>query len=121
ESRTREVVDAALEAGVTLFDTADIYGGGLSEEFLGRALGARRAGVVIVSKFGMGQAPEGLTGGHPDAVRHACDESLQRLGTDHVDVYLLHRPDTATPMGDTLAAMNELVQQGKVREIGCSN
>src|SRR5437660_1356212 len=121
ESRAREVVDAALDAGVSLFDTADIYGGGLSEEFLGRALGERRKDVVIVTKFGMGQYPDGLAAGHPRTVRNACDASLGRLGTDRIDVYVLHRPDTSTPVEDTLGAMGELVDQGKVREIGCSN
>jgi aryl-alcohol dehydrogenase-like predicted oxidoreductase len=117
EARTREVVDAALEAGVTTFDTADIYGGGLSEEFLGRALGPRRDGVVIVTKFGGGR-PQG---GDPAWVKEACDASLRRLGTDRIDGYLLHMPDQTTPIGDTLAALNELVDAGKVREIGCSN
>jgi aryl-alcohol dehydrogenase-like predicted oxidoreductase len=120
EAKTQEVVDAALEADVTLFDTADIYGGGLSEEFLGRALGLRRVDAVIVTKFGMAP-PDGLNAGHPDAVAKSCDASLKRLGTDRIDVYLIHRPDTATPIGDTLAAMNDLIDRGKVREIGCSN
>jgi aryl-alcohol dehydrogenase-like predicted oxidoreductase len=121
ESRTREVVAAALEVGATLFDTADLYGDGKSEEFLGRALGGRRDEVVIVSKFGMRTPPNGLTGGHPAWVARACDASLKRLGTDRIDVYLLHQPDDATPIEDTLSAMTRLVDDGKVREIGCSN
>ena len=119
--RTKQVVDAALDAGVTLFDTADLYGEGKSEEFLGRALGTRRDDAVIVSKFGMLRPPEGKNGGHPEWVRAACDASLGRLGTDHIDVYLLHRPDPDTPITDTLGALEDLRAQGKVREIGCSN
>jgi aryl-alcohol dehydrogenase-like predicted oxidoreductase len=121
EHRTREVVRAAVDAGATLFDTSDLYGDGHSEEFLGRALGASRDEVVIVSKFGMRTPPEGLTGGHPAWVPRACDASLRRLGTDRIDVYLLHQPDDATPIEDTLSAMSRLVDDGKVREIGCSN
>jgi aryl-alcohol dehydrogenase-like predicted oxidoreductase len=121
EERTKQVVDAALEVGATLFDTADLYGDGRSEEFLGRALGDRREEVVVVSKFGMRTPPDGLTGGHPSWVPRACDASLKRLGTDRIDVYLLHQPDEATPIEDTLSAMSRLVDDGKVREIGCSN
>jgi aryl-alcohol dehydrogenase-like predicted oxidoreductase len=121
EARTREVVDAAFEGGATLFDTADLYGDGRSEEFLGRALGSRRDRAVIVSKFGMRTPPDGMTGGDPRWVVRACEDSLRRLGTDRIDVYLLHTPDDATPIGDTLSAMSRLVDQGKAREIGCSN
>jgi aryl-alcohol dehydrogenase-like predicted oxidoreductase len=121
ESRSADVARAALEAGVTLFDTADIYGEGRSEEFLGRALGARRDEAVIVSKFGMLPPPEGPSGGNPDYIKKAATESLRRLGTDRIDLYLIHRPDPDTPIGDTLGALNELIDQGKVREIGCSN
>jgi aryl-alcohol dehydrogenase-like predicted oxidoreductase len=118
---TREVVEAALDAGVTLFDTADLYGGGASERFLGRALRAWRDEVVITTKFGMMKAAGGLSGGDPAWVARACDESRERLGVDHIDLYLLHQPDSATPIVDTLAAMNRLLEQGKVLEIGCSN
>jgi aryl-alcohol dehydrogenase-like predicted oxidoreductase len=118
---TRDVVEAALEAAVTLFDTADVYGDGASEMLLGQALGARRDAVVITTKFGWREPPPGLTCGHPEWVRQACEESLGRLGSDYIDLYLLHRPDPATPIGETLAAMNRLLEQGKVREIGCSN
>ena len=121
EPRVQEVVDAAFEVGATLFDTADLYGEGRSEQFLGRALGDRRDRAVIVSKFGMRTPPDGMTGGDPRWVRRACDESLARLGTDRIDVYLLHQPDDATPIEDTLSAMSRLVDEGKVREIGCSN
>jgi aryl-alcohol dehydrogenase-like predicted oxidoreductase len=121
EQRTREVVAAAFEVGATLFDTADLYGDGHSEEFLGQALGSRRDEAVIVSKFGMRTPPDGLTGGHPSWVTRACGASLRRLGTDRIDVYLLHQPDEETPIEDTLSAMSRLVDEGKVREIGCSN
>jgi aryl-alcohol dehydrogenase-like predicted oxidoreductase len=121
EERSREVVDAAFEADATLFDTADLYGDTQSEEFLGRALGSRRDRAVIVSKFGMRTPPDGMTGGDPRWVVRACEESLRRLGTDRIDVYLLHTPDDATPIGDTLGAMSRLIDEGKVREIGCSN
>jgi aryl-alcohol dehydrogenase-like predicted oxidoreductase len=118
---TRSVVDAAVEAGVTHFDTADIYGDGASEVLLGKALGARRKDVVITTKFGMGTPPKGLTGGDPRWVELACEESLHRLGSDHIDLYLFHRPDPQTPIAETLAALNRLIDRGKVREIGCSN
>jgi len=118
---TREVVDAALEAGVTHFDTADIYGGGASETLLGDALAHRRDEVVIATKFAMGQLPDGLSGGDPRWVMRACEQSLRRLGVETIDLYLLHRPDPAVPIGETLAALHRLIEQGKVREIGCSN
>lgn len=121
EAASHRVIHAALEAGVTLFDTADIYGDGHSEEFLGTGLGSRRDEAVIVTKFGMGEPPEGLSPASPETVARACENSLRRLGTDRIDVYILHEPDPATPVGDTLEAMARLVEQGKVREIGCSN
>ena len=121
EPRAREVVNAALEAGSRLFDTADGYGDGASEEFLGRALGPRRDEAVIVTKFGRHRPPDGLSGGDPRWVRRACESSLERLGTDRIDVYLLHQPDEHIPVADTLGAMSDLVDGGKVREIGCSN
>jgi len=115
EERSTAVVHAALDAGITLFDTADIYGGSLSEEFLGRALGQRRQEVVVATKFGA------MEGAHPDVVQKACDASLARLGTDRIDLYQVHRPDDEVPIEDTLGAMAELVDAGKVLEIGCSN
>ncbi|MFN2569671.1 MAG: aldo/keto reductase [Candidatus Dormibacteria bacterium] len=121
EARSREVVGAALEAGITVFDTADLYADGRSEEFLGRALGGHRDDVVIISKFGMRRPPGRLSGGDPAWVPQACAQSLQRLGTDHIDLYLLHHPDPTVPVADTLGAMSRLVDQGLVREIGCSN
>jgi aryl-alcohol dehydrogenase-like predicted oxidoreductase len=115
EGRSAEVVQAALDAGITLFDTAETYGGGHSEEFLGRALGAHRDEVVVATKFGS------ANGAHPDVVREACEGSLRRLGTDRIDLYQLHVPDANVPIEDTLGALQELIDAGKVREIGCSN
>ncbi len=112
------MVDAALESGITFFDTADIYGD--SEERLGQALGRRRDGIVLATKFGssVDGAPAGAS---PDYVRTAVERSLRLLGTDHIDLYQLHTPDPSTPIADTLGALDELIEAGKVREIGCSN
>ena len=124
---TAAVVDAALEAGITLFDTADIYGGtpGQSEELLGRSLGRRRDQVVLATKFGldMGGAngPDWGVRGSRRYIRTAVEASLRRLGTDWIDLYQMHRYDEATPIGETLAALHELVLEGKVRYIGSSN
>jgi aryl-alcohol dehydrogenase-like predicted oxidoreductase len=117
---TVTVVDAALEAGINFLDTADIYGGTESEEFLGRALAGRRDKVVLATKFGM-KVDDQRKGAKPDYVRQACEDSLRRLRTDHIDLYQLHQPDPSTPIADTLGALDELVRAGKVREIGCSN
>ena len=116
---TAAVVDAALAAGIDFFDTADIYGGGQSEEYLGRALKGRRGQAVIASKFGM-KLGEGQ-GARPEYVQQALDASLKRLGVDVIDLYQIHRPDPATPIADTLGALDQAVKAGKVREIGCSN
>ncbi len=120
QAQTKTVVAAALDAGITLFDTADVYGATKSEEFLGAALGSARDDVVVATKFGAGKRGEG-GGGHPDYVRECCEASLRRLGTDRIDLYQLHMPDTTTPIADTLGALAELVAEGKVGEIGCSN
>jgi aryl-alcohol dehydrogenase-like predicted oxidoreductase len=117
---TAGVVEAALDAGVTFFDTADSYGNTKSEEFLGRALGKRRDEVVIATKFGS-RIDERRKGARPEYVRQAVEDSLGRLGTDRIDLYQLHRPDPEVPIGETLGALDELVRAGKVREIGCSN
>ena len=119
-NRTVAVVDAALDAGINFLDTADIYGGTESEEFLGRALEGRRDRVVLATKFGM-KVDEQRQGAKPDYARRACEDSLRRLRTDHIDLYQLHQPDPSTPIADTLGALDELVRSGKVREIGCSN
>jgi aryl-alcohol dehydrogenase-like predicted oxidoreductase len=117
---TATVVDAALDAGINFFDTADFYGKGQSEEYLGRALGARRSQIILATKFGMEMDNE-RRGAKPAYIRQAVEDSLRRLGTDHIDLYQLHRPDPETPIQDTLGALAELVKAGKVREIGCSN
>jgi aryl-alcohol dehydrogenase-like predicted oxidoreductase len=120
EAASKRVVDAALDAGINHFDTADMYGGGRSEEFLGRALGSRRGDVVITTKVG-GVVPEGEAGGSEALITRVCDESLARLGTDYIDLYVLHYPDPKTPITETLSTFAKLVGAGKVREIGCSN
>ena len=120
EGRTRRVVDAALEDGVTFFDTADIYGRTQSETFLGRILEGRRDRVVIATKFGM-EVDRTRRGAAPAYVRRALEDSLRRLHTDRIDLYQLHEPDPATPIADTLEALDGLVREGKVRQIGCSN
>lgn len=117
---TVRVVHAALDAGINFFDTADIYGGTKSEEFLGRALAGRRDQAVIATKFG-GKIDEERKGAKPEYVRRAAEDSLRRLGTDRIDLYQLHMPDSEVPIEETLGAMGELVRAGKVREIGCSN
>ncbi len=119
---TRPVVEAALDEGVTLFDTADIYRGdrGWSEELLGAALGRHRDEVVVATKFGM-ELDEERRGASPAYVRRACEASLRRLGTDHIDLYQLHQPDPDVPIAETLGALGELVTAGWVREIGHSN
>jgi aryl-alcohol dehydrogenase-like predicted oxidoreductase len=119
-AETKAVVDAALDAGINFFDTADIYGGAKSETYLGKALGTRRDEIVLATKFG---APyEGHEGGASAAyIRTAVEDSLTRLGTDRIDLYQLHFPDKKTPIAETLGTLVELVTEGKVREIGCSN
>ena len=117
---TARVVDAALDAGINFLDTADSYGPEQSEQFLGQALKGRWNRVVIATKFGS-KIDDQRQGAKPDYVRRAVDDSLRRLGTDRIDLYQLHRPDPSTPIGDTLAALDEIVKTGKVREIGCSN
>src|SRR5215212_10166142 len=118
---TKRVVDAAIEAGINYFDTAEMYGNGQSEEFLGRALGARRSQVLLATKWGhTASLKEGEHGGDPAIVRRSLEASLRRLGTDYVDHYMLHRPDPDTPQEETLGVLAQLRQEGKVREIGCS-
>jgi aryl-alcohol dehydrogenase-like predicted oxidoreductase len=121
--QARAVVDAAIDDGITLFDTAESYGDGKSEEYLGRALGDRRGDVLIATKFGWGRGRDdhSIARGSPEYVRNAIEGSLRRLGTDYVDLYQYHRPDGVTPIEETLGAMHELVEAGKVRYIGSSN
>ena len=120
--RSLAVIDAALDAGATLIDTADIYSQGTSEEFIGRALEGRRDGVLIATKFGkpMDETQEERRGS-PDYIRWAVEGSLRRLRTDVIDLYQMHEPDPVTPIEETLGALNDLVHEGKVRWIGSSN
>lgn len=121
-SEAERVVGAALDAGITLFDTADVYGGQESERQLGAALGRRRDEAIIATKFGslLGADPD-EQGASPRWVRQAVDGSLRRLGVDHIDLYQLHRPDPDVPIAETLGALHDLVVDGKVRAIGHSN
>lgn len=125
QQQTTAVVDAAIDAGVTFFDTADTYGLGQSEKLLGTALGARRDQVVVATKFGMDMngvnGDDGGRRGTKAYVRTAVEASLRRLGTDYIDLYQLHAPDPSTPLEETLTALTELVTEGKVRAIGASN
>ena len=122
EAQFRLAVARALDAGINCFDTAEAYGMGISERALGQALGSRRQDVLVVTKFGVGY-PETPT--RRDASRAritaSIEKSLKNLGTDHVDVYLVHWPDPATPLEETMQALDDVVRQGKVRYIGCSN
>ncbi len=122
ERATKAVVDAALEAGITFFDTADIYGGGGgSETILGRVLAGRRDQVVLATKFGHDLGDGETARGSRAYIRTAVEASLGRLQTDWIDLYQYHRPDNVTPLEETLGALDELVQEGKVRAIGSSN
>src|SRR4051794_18131780 len=121
DAETRAVVDAALDEGITLFDTADTYGVGQSEELLGKALGSRRDDVVVATKFGMGDGTTLPKGASAESIVAAAEGSLRRLGTDRIDLYQLHTPDDGTPVDETLVALDRLVRDGKVLEIGCSN
>jgi aryl-alcohol dehydrogenase-like predicted oxidoreductase len=114
---TRAVVEAALAEGINFIDTADIYGGGNSERFLGEVLKGQRDQVVLATKFGMGEGGRGSR----DYVRQAIAASLERLATDYVDLYYYHQPDGVTPIAETILAMLELVDEGTVRAIGVSN
>jgi len=125
-ARTRAVVDAAIDAGITLLDTADVYGIGASEELLGEVLAGRRDQVVLATKFGlrgadMGYGPAAGARGGRAYIRRAAEASLRRLRTDYLDLYQLHTPDPHTPVAETLAALTELVAEGKVRYLGHSN
>src|SRR6266446_5078207 len=115
-----KVIDAAIESGITFFDTADRYGKGQSEDFLGRALGSRRDQIILATKFGM-EMEKGQQGASPQYIPEAIEASLRRLRTDRIDLYQLHQPDPRTPIADTLGALDELVRSEKLREIGCSN
>ena len=120
---TRAVVDAAVDVGITLFDTANTYGNrGGSETLLGQVLEGHRDRVVLATKFGMdmGEGP-GVARASRWYIRRAVEASLRRLQTDYIDLYQLHMPDQITPIAETLAALDELIHEGKVRYIGSSN
>jgi aryl-alcohol dehydrogenase-like predicted oxidoreductase len=122
-AETKAVVDAAIDAGVTFFDTADVYGETKSEEYLGQALAGRRDRVVLATKFGLLESPDApdVPVGSRTYVRWAIEQSLGRLRTDVIDLYQYHRPDGVTPFEETLGEMGALVEEGKVRFIGISN
>ncbi|MEL0079756.1 MAG: aldo/keto reductase [Rhodospirillales bacterium] len=122
-NQTADVVNAALDAGITLFDTADMYGGrGDSERFLGKALGTKRSEIVLASKFGMAMDDEGIKiGAARRYIMQAVEDSLSRLGTDWIDLYQLHQFDPLTPIDETLRALDDLIRDGKVRYVGSSN
>ncbi|HUV21530.1 MAG TPA: aldo/keto reductase [Gammaproteobacteria bacterium] len=115
-------IHAAVDAGITLIDTADMYAGGKNEELIGRAIASIRERVVLASKFGNMRLPDGKrkVNGKPEYVFEACDKSLARLGVDHIDLYYLHRMDPTVPIEDTVGAMAQLIEQGKVGAIGLS-
>ena len=115
------IVHRALDLGITYFDTADSYFNGRSEEFLGRALQGRCGNAVIATKFGNPIEPGASAGASRRYLIQACEASLRRLGTDYIDVYQVHAPDRATPLDETLRALDDLVRSGKVRYLGCSN
>jgi aryl-alcohol dehydrogenase-like predicted oxidoreductase len=122
EAQTEAVVGAALDAGINFFDTADVYGQTRSEAFLGKALGQRRHEAVVATKFGvMIGKDESRRGGSRRWIMRAAEDSLRRLGTDYIDLYQLHTPDPDTGIDETLRALDDLVTQGKVLYVGCSN
>jgi len=123
--QTKAIIHAALDLGITLFDTADIYtriSNGSSEIMLGQFLGARRKDIVLATKFGiMFGGDKSKQGGSRRYIKQAVEDSLQRLRTDWIDLYQMHRPDPSTPIEETLRALDDLIREGKVRYIGCSN
>ena len=121
EARTAEIVNAAIDAGITFFDTARMYGGGKSEEFLGAAVKGKRDQVLIATKFGAWMSSDDNGNGSRDTIMKQAEASLTALGTDYIDLYQMHYVDPVTPIEETLQALNDLVEQGKVRHIGCSN
>ncbi len=122
EAGTKAVVDAAIACGINFFDTADVYGKTRSEQFLGAALAGRRSSVIVATKFGMPASDDVLAhGGSRRYIMQAVEGSLRRLRTDYIDLYQMHLPDAETPIDETLRALDDLVTQGKVRYLGCSN
>jgi aryl-alcohol dehydrogenase-like predicted oxidoreductase len=123
ETEAMQVIHRSLDLGCTFLDTADMYGPFTNEQLVGKAIAGRREEVVLATKFGNERRPDGSrvgVNGKPDYVRSACDASLQRLGVDHIDLYYQHRVDTTVPIEETVGAMAELVQAGKVRHLGMS-
>ncbi len=123
ENEAIATIHRAIEIGVTFLDTADMYGPFTNERLVGRALAGRRDKVVLATKFGNERNPDGSwvgINGSPDYVRRACDDSLERLGVDHIDLYYQHRVDLNTPIEETVGAMKELVDAGKVTHLGLS-
>jgi aryl-alcohol dehydrogenase-like predicted oxidoreductase len=121
QNQTTAVVEAALEAGIDFFDTADVYGAAQSEVMLGKALENRRADVLVATKFAMPMGSQRMKGGSRSYVMSAIEASLKRLGTDYVDLYQMHAPDPETPIEETLDALDDIVRAGKARYVGCSN
>ena len=121
-AEAQKTIHLALDSGVTLIDTADMYGGGKNEELVGRALQGKRQQAILASKFGNMRLPDGTrkVNGRPEYVVEACDKSLSRLGLEHIDLYYLHRVDPDVPIEDTVGAMAKLIDQGKVGAIGLS-
>jgi len=123
DAESIDTIHRAIDLGVTFLDTADMYGVGANEQLVGRAIQGRRDQLVLATKFGNERRPNGEfvgVNGRPEYVRQACDASLKRLGVDHIDLYYQHRVDPDTPIEDTVGAMAELVQAGKVRHLGLS-
>jgi len=123
QKQTTEVVSTALDYGITFFDTADVYGGkGKSEQFLGKALGKKRSNAIVATKFGNPMGPNPLDqGASRRHIIQSVEASLTRLNTDYIDLYQIHRPDPKTPIEETLETLDGLIQEGKIRYIGCSN
>ena len=122
QDATTNVVNGALDSGVTFFDTAEGYGNGLSEEYIGNALKGRRHQVTLATKVGYNMLHiEGKGRGSRENIRIAIELSLQKLQTDYVDLYQIHRPDPTTPIAETLGALKDLSIEGKIRFYGCSN
>jgi aryl-alcohol dehydrogenase-like predicted oxidoreductase len=123
DAESIRVIEHALDAGCLFLDTADMYGPFTNERLVGRAIAGRRDEIVLATKFGNQRNPDGSRlgiNGKPEYVRAACDASLERLGVDHIDLYFQHRVDTSVPIEDTVGAMKELVEAGKVRHLGLS-
>ena len=121
DEKSIDLIRKVVDLGITMIDSADAYGNGHNEELVGKALKGIRERVLLCTKFGQQRKPEGtIICGTPEYVREACEASLKRLGVDHIDLYYQHRVDKTVPIEETVGAMAELVQQGKVRYLGLS-